>query len=71
MCIRDRGYLEITGLKVGDTIQLFNGTQAGLSIYDALTNAILDMTSFVEFSRPGYDLIGWTYYMRHISSRCV
>ena len=53
---------------MGDTIQLFNGTQAGLSIYDALTNAILDMTSFVEFSRPGYDLIGWTYYMRHISS---
>ena len=65
---RAQGYLEITGLKVGDTIQLFNGTQAGLSIYDALTNAILNMTTFVEFSRPGYDLIGWTYYMRHISS---
>lgn len=41
---RAQGYLEITGLKVGDTIQLFNGTQAGLSIYDALTNA-----------NPGYD----------------
>ena len=63
-----QGYLEITGLKVGDTIKLFNGTQAGLSVYDSLANAILDMTSFVEFSRPGYDLIGWTYYMRHISS---
>ena len=61
------GYLEVTGKKVGDTFQLFDGTTIGTMIYDPAEGYVLDMASFEEFKRPGYDLVGWSFYLRHIN----